>query len=325
MQDFAEQMVATNGIRLRTIVVGDGPLVLMVHGWPELWYSWRHQMRTLADAGYRVAAPDVRGYGGSDKPPAVADYRMSLITADMAGLVETLSDDGTAVIVGHDWGAPIAWTTTLLYPDQIRAVIALSVPWGGRGEIPPLQLWKQLYTDRGRFFYQVYFQQPGVAEAELEADMRGTLRKIYFAGSGEGIGNLPEEATHKGVDDTYLKGLPDPDSLPTWLSEADLDYFVAAFESSGMRGPLNRYRCQDMDWEELPQLSDMKIAQPACFIAGTKEPVLSFVPDVDMVENMRKRVPNLQQVRLIEGGGHWIQQEYPQEVSTAMLEFLRDL
>lgn len=324
MQNWSGERVATNGIELNVRVVGEGPLILLIHGWPEMGYSWRHQVPPLVEAGYKVAVPDVRGYGLSDRPAQVEDYRMKEMTADMSGLISALSADNSAVVIGHDWGAPIAWTTAILYPEQVRAVGGLSVPYTGRGKISSTKLWQQIYKDR--FFYQNYFQEVGVAEAELEQDMRSTLRKIYFSGSGDGVGNLPREATHKTPNDKYLTGMPEPEPFPAWLSEQDLDFYVKHFEISGMRGPLNRYRCQNLDWKELPQLSELKVTQPACFIAGSKEPVLSFVPDIDMVAIMREKwVPDLRLSTIIDGAGHWVQQESPDEVNQALLQFLEQI
>jgi len=181
--------VQTNGIGLRVALAGKGPLVVLVHGWPESWYSWRHQIPALAEAGYRVAAPDVRGYGGSDKPAAIEAYAIKEMCADIAGLVEALGER-QAILVGHDWGAPIVWHTSLFFPQRVRAVAALSVPHAGRGPAPRIELFRNIYKDR--FFYQLYFQQPGVAEAEFESDVRASLRKIYYAASGEGRKGHPD-------------------------------------------------------------------------------------------------------------------------------------
>lgn len=311
------QTIATNGIQLRAHVQGAGPLVVFVHGFPESWYSWRHQLEPVAAAGFQVVAPDVRGYGGSDKPDSVDAYDMQSLTADVVGIIDAMGAE-QAILVGHDWGAPIVWITAALYPDRVRAVVALSVPYSRRGSMSSLQLWKKLYHDR--FFYQLYFQTPGVAEAELEKDIRQSLRRLYYAGSGD----APEDTwlQHKPVDANLLDSLPDPQPLPAWMSEKDLDYYTSQFQSSGFAGPLNRYRNLERDWAQLPQLSELEVEQPALFIAGTKEMVLSFVPGADLIENMRASVPNLETVHLIEGAGHWIQQERPDEVNEVMLPFL---
>jgi pimeloyl-ACP methyl ester carboxylesterase len=312
----------TNGVRLRAATVGRGPLVILVHGWPELWYSWRHQMQPLADAGYRVVAPDVRGYGGSDKPHTIEAYDMLSLTADIVGLIETLGED-RATLIGHDWGAPICWHSAVLYPERVRAVAGLSVPFFRRGAVSPIERYKTLYA--GKFFYQLYFQEEGVAEAEFEADVRTALRKIYFAASGDADDSVRAVYSAKGPSARMLDGLPDPDPFPAWLSEADLTYFVDAFEQGGFRGPLNRYRCQQRDWELLPQLSEATIAQPSFFVAGSRDPVRHFLPGLDLYTNPGVYCADFRGKVIVEGEGHWVQQEAPQAVTAALLGFLAGL
>ena len=314
------ETVATNSIHLRVALAGQGPLVVLVHGWPESWYSWRHQIPALAEAGYRVAAPDVRGYGGSDKPEAIEAYAIKEICADIAGLVTALGET-QAILVGHDWGAPIVWNTALFHPEKVRAVVGLSVPHTGRGPAPRIELFRNIYKDR--FFYQLYFQEPGVAEAELEADVRTSLRKIYYWASGEAI--AAGIRLYKPADAKLLDDLPDPEPFPAWLTPADLDYYVGEFQQSGFRGPLNRYRTSKLDFEHQAAVADKCVAQPAAFIAGSLEPVLHYLPGVDLIETMRTRVADLRLVRLIEGVGHWVQQERPEEVNAALTTFLRGL
>ena len=314
------ETVATNSIHLRVALAGQGPLVVLVHGWPESWYSWRHQIPALAEAGYRVAAPDVRGYGGSDKPEAIEAYAIKEMCADIAGLVTALGET-QAILVGHDWGAPIVWNTALFHPEKVRAVVGLSVPHTGRGPAPRIELFRNIYKDR--FFYQLYFQEPGVAEAELEADVRTSLRKIYYWASGEAI--AAGIRLYKPADAKLLDDLPDPEPFPAWLTPADLDYYVGEFQQSGFRGPLNRYRTSKLDFEHQAAVADTCVAQPAAFIAGSLEPVLHYLPGVDLIETMRTRVADLRLVRLIEGAGHWVQQERPGEVNAALTTFLRGL
>ena len=314
------ETVATNSIHLRVALAGQGPLVVLVHGWPESWYSWRHQIPALAEAGYRVAAPDVRGYGGSDKPEAIEAYAIKEMCADIAGLV-TAFGEKQAILVGHDWGAPIVWNTALFHPEKVRAVVGLSVPHTGRGPAPRVELFRNIYKDR--FFYQLYFQEPGVAEAELEADVRTSLRKIYYWASGEAI--AAGIRLYKPADAKLLDDLPDPEPFPAWLTPADLDYYVGEFQQSGFRGPLNRYRTSKLDFEHQAAVADKCVAQPAAFIAGSLEPVLHYLRGVDLIETMRTRVADLRLVRLIEGAGHWIQQERPEEVNAALTTFLRGL
>lgn len=316
--DFS--FVQVSGIRLRVALAGEGPLVVLVHGWPESWYSWRHQIAALARAGFRVAAPDVRGYGGSDKPSAIEAYAIKEMCADIAGLIECLGER-RAILIGHDWGAPIVWNTSLFFPEKVRAVAGLSVPYTGRGPAPRIELFKKVYKDR--FFYQLYFQEPGVAEKELEADVRGSLRKIYYWISGEGMKDGPKIKKPPGA--KLLDGLSDPDPFPDWLTAADLDYYVGEFERSGFRGPLNRYRTSELDFAQQAEIANRHIEQPAAFIAGSLDPVLTFIPGLDLIAVMRDKVSDLRLVRIIEGAGHWIQQERPGEVNAALLEFLGGL
>jgi len=314
------QNIGTNGIHLRVALAGQGPLVILIHGFPESWYSWRHQIPVLAKAGYRVAAPDLRGYGGSDKPHAIEAYAIQPMSSDIDGLIASLGAE-RAVVIGHDWGAAIAYGTALFHPERVRAVAGLSVPHLGRGPMPGVELFRKIYKDR--FFYQLYFQEPGVAEAELEADVRTSLRKIYYSSSGEGqkVGARIESPAGPG----FLDRLIDPDSFPPWLTGADLDYVVGQFRDSGFRGPLNRYRNSERDFEQLAAFDGKLIAQPAAFLAGSLDSVLRMIPGVDMVELMRKQFTDLRYVKLFEDAGHWLQQERPAEVNAALLEFLRDL
>jgi pimeloyl-ACP methyl ester carboxylesterase len=305
------QIIETNGIRLRVALAGTGPLVVLIHGFPESWYSWRHQIPALVNAGYRVAAPDVRGYGGSDKPLASEAYAIKDMSADINGLIAALGAE-RAVVVGHDWGAPIAYGTALFHPGRVHAVVGLSVPHLGRGSMPSVELFRKIFKDR--FFYQLYFQEPGVAEAELEADVRRSLRKIYHS-------TRIEDPTGPG----FLDRLVDPEQLPSWLTEADLDYFAGQFQGSGFRGPLNRYRNSERDFEQLAAVEGKLMEQPTAFLAGSLDQVLRMIPGVDMVELMRKQVADLRHVQLIEGAGHWVQQERPAEVNAALLAFLGGL
>jgi pimeloyl-ACP methyl ester carboxylesterase len=293
----------------------------MVHGFPEGWYSWRHQIGPVAEAGFTACAIDVRGYGGSDRPPEVADYSLEKITADLAGVIEALSPDGTAVLVGHDWGAPIVWNTALTRPDRVRAVAGLSVPWTGIATVNFLEAVRAAFTAKGRFFYQVYFQDEGVAEAELEADVRASLRKFYYAISGDAPdGTWPKNKPHGAK---LLDGLPDPDPFPAWLTKADEDHFVAEFQASGFRGPLNRYRnhARDFAWQQ--QFRDRKIEQPSLFIGGDRDLAVRMLPGVDPVALMAPHLPGLRGAHVLPGIGHWTQQEAPEAVNRLLLEWLR--
>jgi pimeloyl-ACP methyl ester carboxylesterase len=313
------ERIATNGVSLRCVVEGAGPLAILVHGWPESWYSWRHQIDPLKSAGYRVVVPDVRGYGASDKPEPVEAYDMESLIGDMLGLIDHFAEDD-AVLIGHDWGARIVWNVAALHPARVHAVAALSVPYAPRGKVSSIALWRQLYANR--FFYQLYFQEPGRAEAELDADVRTTLRKIYFSGSGDAPRGLFR--ADKPPEARMLDDIPEPQTLPAWITDGDIDYYVSQFQG-GFRKSLNRYRNQERDWERLTGLDGARITRPACFIAGSRDGVLRFVPNVDLVENMKRWVDDLRVCELIEGAGHWIQQERPAEVNAILLRFLRTL
>ncbi|MCL6646089.1 MAG: alpha/beta hydrolase [Dehalococcoidia bacterium] len=310
--------IETNGIRMRIAEQGEGPLVLLLHGFPESWYSWRHQLPALAEAGFHAVAPDQRGYGGTEAPEAIEAYNIRELTADAVGVLDALGER-TAVVVGHDWGAPVAWHCALLYPDRFRAVVGMSVPYTGRPPAPPTQIFRQIFA--GRFFYMLYFQEPGVAERELDADPRRTLRLTLYSASGDaprdsGFAPLPENAR-------FLDQMTDPETLPAWLTEADLDYFAQEFERTGFRGGLNWYRNLDRNWELTLELAGAKIQQPALFIAGDRDVVIAFMGGG--LDAMKSLVPNLRGVHLLPGCGHWTQQERPAEVNRLLVDFLRSL
>ncbi len=317
---FTLRNIKTNGITLRAAVEGEGPLVLLVHGWPELWYSWRHQIRPLAEAGYKIIAPDIRGYGGSDKPEPVEAYAMAEIMTDLVGLIEAMGEE-QAILIGHDWGAPICWNTAALHPERVLAVAALSVPYRKRAKVSQIEIWRKLYPDK--FFYQLYFQEEGVVEAELEADVRTALRKIYYSISGDApsLDSWFDRPAEGGL----LDSMVDPDPFPVWMTTDDLDYFVAAFEAGGFRGPINRYRNQARDFETLPDMGANPVHQPSCFIAGEKDVVRHFVPGRDAYSDIGQNCTDFRFSRLIPDVGHWVQQEAPESVNDALLEFLTDL
>lgn len=310
-------------IRIRAAVEGSGSLVVMVHGFPELWFSWRHQIGPVAQAGFTACAIDVRGYGRSGKPQAIAAYDMECMIGDVCGVIERLSADGRAILVGHDWGAPIVWNSALTRPDRVRAVAGLSVPYLGVATKSFTEVFDAVFTKRGKFFYQAYFQEEGVAEAEAEANVRDFLRRFFYATSGDAPdGTWPKD---KLVGAKVLDRLPDPDLFPAWLTPDDLDYYVSEFEASGFRGPINRYRNHDRDFEYLRPFAGRKIEQPALFVGGTRDLAYNMLGRSDPIAVMHKEVTDLRGATLLEGCGHWTQQERPREVTEHLLFWLKAL
>lgn len=316
-------MIDTGRAKLRAAVQGDGPLVIMVHGFPESWYSWRHQIGPVAEAGYRVAALDVRGYGGSDRPEPVEAYSMEALTGDVAGVAEALAPGDKAILIGHDWGAPIVWNTALTRPDVISAVAGLSVPYTGVPSRPFTEIFTEAFTSKGIFFYQAWFQNVGPPEAEAEADVRGFLRKFYYGICGDAPpGTWPMKAHGASL----LEGMVDPDPFPAWLSPEDLDYYVAEFEGSGFRGPISRYRNHERDFAWLQGFKDRKIEQPSLLIGGDRDPAFNgFGRIPDPAALMRDHVTDLRSSHVLPGCGHWTQQERPAEVTAILLDWLKGL
>jgi pimeloyl-ACP methyl ester carboxylesterase len=302
---------------------GTGPLVLLCHGFPESWYSWRHQLPALAEAGFRAVAPDMRGYGLTDRPEAIDQYTLLHLIGDMVGLLDALGVE-QAVIAGHDWGAPVAWHAALLRPDRFRGVIGLSPPYRPRGQVRPSTVMPQTAD---LVFYQLYFQTPGLAEAELERDVRRTIRSILYSVSGDA---LPSDGGIAGTGAVgmvhrqggFLAGLVNPASLPGWITEADVDFYTAEFVRTGFRGGLNWYRNIDRNWELLAPFSGARVTVPSLYIAGDRDVVLAFAGVKDAIENLAKFVPQLRSTVILPGCGHWTQQERAAEVNAAMIDFL---
>ena len=318
MAETTSRDIAVNGITLHVTEQGQGPLVLFCHGWPELAYSWRHQLKALANGGYHAVAPDMRGYGRSDAPAEIGAYTILHMVGDMVALVAALGET-QAVIVGHDWGAPIAWASAMLRPDLFRAVAALSVPHRGRGPGAPLASLRAAGITR---FYQQYFQEPGVAEAEFERDVGETVQRILGAG---GFGGRGGDQVMMVPESGFLSLVPHPDKLPGWLTEQDLAVWTENFTRSGFRGGLNYYRNIDRNWELMAPWQGAKIMQPALFIGGTHDVVLHPKFAGPALKTMPEHVPNLRDTVLLEGAGHWVQQERPGEVNAALIGFLRGL
>ncbi len=319
MPEFRQ--VDVGEVTLRCAIDGSGPLAIMVHGFPESWYSWRHQLGPIAAAGFTACAIDVRGYGGSDKPPLVEDYTLEKIAQDLIGLANALSPGEPVVLIGHDWGAPIVWNTAFTRPDRIRAVAGLSVPFAGAPQRPFTEVFREFFTSKGRFFYQEYFQEPGVAEGEAEADPRGFIERMMYSISGD----VAEGAYwDKPLGAKFLDGLPDPQPVP-WLTATDLDYYAGEFAQSGFRGPLNRYRNHEADYAWLRAWQGKQIAQPCLFIGGSRDPATTLFGAVaDPVAMMRQFAPGVEG-HVLDGCGHWTQQERPEEVNALLLDWLKRL
>jgi pimeloyl-ACP methyl ester carboxylesterase len=316
-----ERDIKTDGLTQHVREAGEGPLVLFCHGFPELAWSWRKQLPDVAAAGFHAVAPDMRGYGGTDRPSAIEDYTIFHMVGDMVDLVRALDRD-RAVIVGHDWGAPVAWHAALLRPDVFRAVAGLSVPFQGRNPAaPPVKMIRAIGEARGLGkFYFDYFQEPGVAEAEF-ADVEATLRKTVSGWDGA----TPRELRGSGwiKDAGMFAAMPTPERLPGWMTEADFAVFVEAFRRTGFTGPLNWYRNIDRNWALTAFAQGKTIDVPALFIVGENDPVRGFA-DVGEAE-LRTRVPKLTKAVLVPGAGHWVQQERPDVVNAELIGFLKGL
>ncbi|MGO9153504.1 alpha/beta fold hydrolase [Mycobacterium sp.] len=319
MPSSTERLVDTNGVRLRVTEAGDrgAPVVILAHGFPELAYSWRHQISVLAEAGYHVLAPDQRGYGGSSRPEPIEAYDIHELTADLVGLLDDVGAE-RAVWIGHDWGAAVVWNAPLLHPDRVAAVAALSVPPVPRPQMPPTRAFRRTFGEN--FFYILYFQEPGVADAELDADPARTMRRMLG-----GLRASDDQAAAMRMvapgPEGFIDRLPEPERLPDWLSQDELDRYIAEFSRTGFTGGLNWYRNFDRNWETTPELAGAKIAVPSLFVAGTADPVLAFT----RADRAAEVISGPYRQVMIDGAGHWLQQERPAEVNATLLEFLYEL
>jgi pimeloyl-ACP methyl ester carboxylesterase len=321
MSEISHRFIETNGIRMHIAEAGQGPLVLLCHGFPEFWYSWRHQLTALAEAGFHVVAPDQRGYGQTESPESIEAYNIMQLTGDIIGLVNALKEE-QAVIVGHDWGAQVASHCALFRPDLFSAVVLLSVPFLPRyeGDIPPTELMKQLFSDG--VFYQVYFQEPGKAEADMELDVRKTMISTMYSSSG----SAPPDKQWRyviGKGRSFKQAFSLPDKLPDWLLEKDIEYITSEFERTGFRGGLNWYRNIDFNWAMTPFLEGAKLRQQALYIGGERDGVLRLYNS--QVKSLEQNVPNLKRKIIVPHVGHWINQEQPQEINRLLIQFLTEL
>ncbi len=325
MTGITHRTVEANGIRIHLAEAGEGPLVVFCHGFPESWYSWRSQLKALAEAGFHAVAPDMRGYGQTDRPEEIEKYTLLHLVGDMIGVVDALGGGQTA-IVGHDWGAPVAWYAALLRPDRFRAVAGLSVPFWPRGSKRPTSAMPQTETSQ---FYQLYFQEPGVAEAELERDPRSAVRRLLYSASGD----APRRADNSVRESPgmvpriggFLTRMIDPERLPSWLTEADVDFYAAEFARTGFRGGLNWYRNIDRNWELMAPFDGLRVQVPALYVAGDRDLVVGFSGMEKLIANLKIFVPELRANIMLPGCGHWTQQERAAEVNAALIEFLRNL
>ncbi|MFC9680162.1 alpha/beta fold hydrolase [Streptomyces sp. NPDC056948] len=315
-------MIDVNGIQLHIAEQGEGPLVVLLHGFPESWHSWRHQFGPLAEAGFRVVAPDQRGYGGSDRPEDVSAYSIFHLVGDVVGLIHALGEE-QAFVVGHDWGAPVAWHTALLRPDVVRGVAGLSVPPPFRGAQPPLKTMRERF---GGHFYWNYFEEPGVADAEFAADTRTALRKLLYSASGDAPdAGRAEQALVEDLKRGWLADAPNPEVLPDWLTEADLDTLTESFEP-GFTGALNWYRNLDRNWELTAPWQGAVVSSPALYVYGDRDLVPAFPGTPELIEALPELMPNLRRKPVVlPGCGHWTQQERPAEVNEALIDFLTEL
>ncbi|MEU8587575.1 alpha/beta hydrolase [Streptomyces sp. NPDC048664] len=313
------RMVDVNGIRLHVAEQGSGPLVVLLHGFPESWHSWHRQFGPLAEAGYRVVAPDQRGYGSSDHPEDVDAYSIFHLVGDVVGLIRALGEE-KAYVVGHDWGAPVAWHTALLRPDMVRGVAGLSVPPPTRPKEPPLVTMEERFGGR---FYWNYFNRPGVADAEFARDTRTTLRKFFYSASGDAARSGEVKQPLVDPDKGWLDSMPDPEVLPEWFSEADLDALTESF-SRGFTGALNWYRNLDRNWELTAPWQGARVTTPALYMYGDRDVVPAFPGTPELIRKLPALMPNLWRDPVeLAGCGHWTQQERPEEVTSTLIEFFR--
>jgi pimeloyl-ACP methyl ester carboxylesterase len=314
MSTTTERTVEADGVELHIVEAGEGPLVVLAHGFPELSYAWRHQMSALAEGGYHVIAPDQRGYGRSSRPEAVDDYDIVNLTGDLLALADDAGAE-RAVFAGHDWGAMVVWALSLLAPERVAGVVGMSVPFAPRGEMPPTEMMRQVLGDA--FFYMLYFQTPGVADADLGRDPATTIRRM-LAGLTIRDDEVDLSAMFANDGRGFVERLPEPESLPDWLSQEELDHYIAEFARTGFTGALNWYRNLDRNWELMAPHGEAKVEVPSLFVAGTLDPVLLMAPPAQMdgwVSDHRGNV-------MVEGAGHWVPQERPEEVNAALLDFL---
>ncbi|MEM7349614.1 MAG: alpha/beta hydrolase [Acidobacteriota bacterium] len=319
-QGVREHRVEANGISMRVLAQGAGPAVLLLHGFPDLAITWRHQMKALSARGYRVIAPDLRGFGGSSAPPLTEDYDTLDVCADAVALLTALGED-RAVLIAHDWGAAHAWHCVRLEPERFVALVAMSVPLSVRSDRSPIERMREAVG--GRFFYMLYFQEPGVAEAELEGDTEGLFRKLF---ASPRVTRLPPRISEPKVSTGgWLARIGLPTEPSPWFSERDLRYYVETFRATGFRGGLSYYRNLDRNWRLTERLHGTRIQIPTLFIVGESDPVLGTRDAATIEQQLRSAaVDDLRGVRLLPGAGHWAHLEQPDLVNQWILDFLAE-
>ncbi len=327
MEEFTLDKLQANGIEISYVEKGVGPLVLFCHGFPESWYSWRHQIPALAAAGFRAVALDMRGYGGTSKPAEIEAYNISNLVGDVVQAVNALGDS-SAVIIGHDWGAPVAWYASLMRPDIFRAVIGLSVPYSPPAAFPEgIDLNQVMKMNAGkRDYYRLYFQKPGIAEADLEADVRKTMLGFLYTISGDIVRDGVHASGWDGyfpMGETASDQLTVPKKLPVWLSEEDLQFYISQFSKSGFRGGLNWYRNIKRIPSNLAPFIGKQIVQPSLYLYGENDMIAGNTQEA--IEALPLGLSDLRGVQKFLNTGHWLQQERPDEVNTAIIEFLKTL
>ncbi|MEZ2442326.1 alpha/beta fold hydrolase [Chitinophaga sp. RCC_12] len=309
---LTHQYITVNGIKYHYAEAGKGPLVILLHGFPELWYSWRQQLSALAQAGYHAVAPDLRGFGESEVTTDERDYSLIQHARDVKALIDHIGAD-KVVIVGHDWGANLMWTMAQLYPNTVSAVVALSIPFYPEPRDPAMirKKWSSVFTN---------FEKKGIVETEFEKNPERFFKLFFYALSGDAPDGTIEKLYLKTTpNDRLMTSFPPTDHLPAWLSKEDLDYYVNAYKKTGITGALGFYRNTDEDYPKLKKIYKRGITQPVLFIGGAKEAAIKF----GSTEQMKNSLPNLRKVILLENCGHWVQQERAQEVNNALIEFLK--
>ncbi|HEY6474766.1 MAG TPA: alpha/beta hydrolase [Acidimicrobiales bacterium] len=320
MAEITHEQVATNGVELHVAAAGpaDGPPVILCHGFPELWYSWRHQLGALGDAGYRALAPDLRGYGDSSAPKDVAAYGSDQLTGDLCGLLDHYGWE-QAAFSGHDWGAMVVWEMGRLHPERVASIYAMSVPYS-QAPGPPTEIFRHIFGDK--FFYMLYFQDVGPAEAEFDESPRHYVRTMLYSAGGEGMAQGPALRGDAPAKDTKFLDIlqPAPDALPDWLTEHDVDVYTEGLTRSGLFGPLSFYRNLDANWGRSKDLPASLYTMPSGFLTGSLDPVVIMQPGA--IDVMTEQLPAFRGATVVEGAGHWIQQERPAETNAALLAFL---